>query len=111
ERGGRPVFEELFGREGFTGPSSLLYHLGMPEAAHDVVPGADDRAAMELEQVHTHAHLEACRMQPEGDIVSGRGWLLVNDDVRGCSRSRRARSGTSALPRSSSRPTVRRRGC
>ncbi len=82
EREGRPVFEELFGREGFSGPSSLLYHRAMPEAAHDVAPGPDDTAPRELEQVHGHAHLEAWRLGPEGDAVSGRRWLLVNDDVR-----------------------------
>jgi homogentisate 1,2-dioxygenase len=82
ERDGRPVFEELFGREGFSGPSSLLYHLGMPEAVHDVAPGPDDTAEREQQQVHGHAHLEAWRLGPEGDAVSGRRWLLVNDDVR-----------------------------
>ena len=82
ERDGRPVFEELFGREGFSGPSSLLYHRGMPEAVHDVAPGPDDTAEREQQQVHGHAHLEAWRLGPEGDAVSGRRWLLVNDDVR-----------------------------
>ena len=31
---------ELFGREGFSGPSSLIYHRHMPESAHDVAPAA-----------------------------------------------------------------------
>jgi homogentisate 1,2-dioxygenase len=82
ERDGRPVFEELVGREGFSGPSSLLYHLGMPEAAHDIVAGEDDIPQLEHQQVHGHAHLEAWRLTPEGDVMSGRKWLLVNDDVR-----------------------------
>ena len=42
EHEGRPIFEELFGREGFSGPSSLLYHRHMPEAARDVSPGPTD---------------------------------------------------------------------
>src|SRR5207302_1912047 len=42
----------------------------------------DDTAARELEQVHGHSHLEAWRLGPHGDAVSGRRWLLVNDDVR-----------------------------
>jgi homogentisate 1,2-dioxygenase len=82
ERDGKPVYEELFGREGFSGPSSLLYHQGMPEAAHDVVAGDDDVAQREHEQVHGHAHLEAWRLSPQGDVVGGRQWLLANDDVR-----------------------------
>jgi len=39
---GKPIFEELFGREGFSGPSSLIYHRHMPEAAHDISEGPAD---------------------------------------------------------------------
>ena len=76
------VFEELFGREGFSGPSSLIYHRHMPEGAHSLTEGPDDSAVPEHEQVHSHAHLQGFRLQPEGDIVTGRQWLLVNDDIR-----------------------------
>src|SRR5215467_13426722 len=82
ERGGAPVYEELFGREGFSGPSSLLYHRSMPEAAHDVSPGTDDADPPATEPCHTQAHIRAFELQPQGDVVSGRRWLLVNDDVR-----------------------------
>ena len=67
---GRPTFEELFGREGFSGPSSLLYHRHMPESAHDISEGPADMMAPEREQVHEHAHLQGFNLQPEGDIVS-----------------------------------------
>jgi homogentisate 1,2-dioxygenase len=79
---GSTIFEELFGREGFSGPSSLLYHRHMPESAHDVTEGPADGTSAELEQVHEHAHLQGSRLQAHGDIVGGRQWLLVNDDVR-----------------------------
>ena len=82
ERDGGPVYEELFGREGFSGPSSLLYHLALPEAAHGIHPGPDDAAPPLQEPCHTHAHLRAGALEPRGDIVTGRRWLLVNDDVR-----------------------------
>ena len=36
QENGRLAFEELFGREGFNGPSSLIYHRHMPEGAQDV---------------------------------------------------------------------------
>ncbi|MBV8445763.1 MAG: homogentisate 1,2-dioxygenase, partial [Candidatus Dormibacteraeota bacterium] len=36
---GQLCFEELFGREGFSGPSSLIYHRHMPEGAQDVSQG------------------------------------------------------------------------
>ena len=79
---GAQIYEELFGREGFAGPSSLLYHRHMPEAAEDLIEGIDDDMSMENEQVHEHAHLQGFRLQAHGDLISGRQWLLVNDDVR-----------------------------
>jgi len=82
ERDGQPVYEELLGRQGFSGPASLLYHLGMPEAARDVAAGDEDNTALEREQVHGHAHRQTQRFGPSGDVVGGRRWLLVNDDVR-----------------------------
>ena len=82
ERDGAPLYEELFGREGFSGPSSLLYHRFMPEGARDVASGVDDTSATEREQTYTHAHLRAGSLRSHGDVVSGRRWLLVNDDVR-----------------------------
>ena len=81
EKDGRALYEELFGREGFSGPSSLLYHLHMPEAAQDVSEGPADMMAPEREQVHEHAHLRGARLVAQGDILTGRQWLLVNDDV------------------------------
>jgi homogentisate 1,2-dioxygenase len=82
EKDGRPVYEELFGREGFTGPSSLLYHRHMPEAAQDVMEGPQDDTAAENEQMHQHAHLQGFRLQAHGDVITGRQWLLLNEDIR-----------------------------
>jgi homogentisate 1,2-dioxygenase len=82
ELDGRPIHEELFGREGFAGPSSLLYHRQLPEAAQDLVEGVEDDIAIENEQVHEHAHLQGFRLQAHGDAITGRQWVLVNDDVR-----------------------------
>jgi homogentisate 1,2-dioxygenase len=79
---GRLIFEELFGREGFSGPSSLLYHRHMPEGARDVIEGPGDAMTPEHEQVHENAHLKGYELQPDGDIVTGRQWLLINDDIR-----------------------------
>ena len=79
---GSPIYEELFGREGFSGPSSLLYHRCMPEAAHDLSEGPADAVTIEKEQVYEHAHLKGFDLQRAGDMVTGRQWLLVNDDIR-----------------------------
>src|SRR5438876_4451842 len=79
---GRLAYEELFGREGFSGPSSLIYHRNMPEGAQDVTKGPADQMMPEHEQVHENAHLRGFELQPDGTAVSGRQWLLVNDDIR-----------------------------
>ncbi len=82
EREGEVLHEELIGRDGFEGPSSLLYHRHLPETAQDVVEGIEDDIPVESEKVHEHAHLEGFRLQAHGDTITGRQWLLVNDDVR-----------------------------
>jgi homogentisate 1,2-dioxygenase len=79
---GRLIFEELFGREGFNGPSSLIYHRSMPEGARDVTEGPGDMMTPEHEQVHENAHLKGFELQPDGDVITGRQWLLINDDIR-----------------------------
>jgi len=79
---GQLIFEELFGREGFNGPSSLIYHRHMPEGARDVTEGPADMLVPEHEMVHENAHLKGFDLQPEGDVVSTRRWLLMNDDIR-----------------------------
>ena len=79
---GRLYYEELFGREGFSGPSSLIYHRNMPEGAQDVSEGPADMLTPEHEQVHENAHLKGYELMPSGDVVTGRQWLLVNDDIR-----------------------------
>ena len=79
---GSPIYEELFGREGFSGPSSLLYHRHMPEAAHDVSEGPADSITPEHEQIYEHAHIKGFELVLEADVISGRQWLLLNDDIR-----------------------------
>jgi homogentisate 1,2-dioxygenase len=54
----------------------------MPEGARDVLPGPTDMEPLQEQPVHDHAHLEAWRLSADGDVISGRQFLLVNDDVR-----------------------------
>jgi homogentisate 1,2-dioxygenase len=84
EHEGRPVFEELFGREGFGGPSALLYHRFLPEGAHDVRAGTPDLSSRQLEpeEVHEHAHIRGYELTAGGDVISDRNWIFVNDDVQ-----------------------------
>jgi len=73
--------EELFGVEGFTGRSSLLYHLVPPTRTHRIEPvrrvvleEADDGA-------HHHRLIATKAVDPAGDPISGRIPLFFNNDV------------------------------
>lgn len=81
-RNGAVVYEELLGRTGFSGPSSLLYHTHLPEGTLAIAAGADDASPAVHEETHRQAHLKGWEIPQEGDIISTRAWLLVNDDIR-----------------------------
>ncbi|HEY0443141.1 MAG TPA: homogentisate 1,2-dioxygenase [Candidatus Limnocylindrales bacterium] len=73
--------EELFGVEGFTGRSSLLYHLVPPTRTHKVeavrrvtLDEADDGA-------HHHRLINTKAIEPKGDAIDGRIPLFFNSDV------------------------------
>jgi homogentisate 1,2-dioxygenase len=73
--------EELFGVEGFTGRSSLLYHVTPPTQTHRIEPGQ----TMTLEEAddgyHHHRLIDAAGVEPRGDAVTGRIPLFFNNDV------------------------------
>src|SRR3954462_12086658 len=73
--------EELFGVEGFTGRSSLLYHLTPPTQTHKV----EAVRRMELhaadDGLHRHRLTKTGAMEPKGDAITGRVPLYFNHDV------------------------------
>jgi homogentisate 1,2-dioxygenase len=73
--------EELFGVEGFTGRSSLLYHLVPPTRTHRVEPAG--RVALEEadDEAHRHRLVNTRAVEPSGDVVSGRIPLFFNADI------------------------------
>lgn len=73
--------EELFGTKGFSGISSLIYHLTPPTQAQEF--GEVIHIAPELipEQELRHHHLRTSQFLPHGDPITGRTPLLVNTDV------------------------------
>jgi homogentisate 1,2-dioxygenase len=82
-RDGEVLFEELMGTEGFTGPSSLLYHRRSPSAitrieTHPTRPPCWH----ENDPLRPH-HLRTADLAYEGarDPVAARQALLGNDDV------------------------------
>ncbi|HEX2699924.1 MAG TPA: homogentisate 1,2-dioxygenase [Acidimicrobiales bacterium] len=93
--GGGLLFEELMGEEGFSGDSSLLYHLRSPSAlvaageagggpdGAEVSDGTGDtRMALVPNEPLLPRHLHTSKLAPGGDPSGGRHLLLGNEDVR-----------------------------
>lgn len=80
--GGGLLFEEVMGEEGFSGESSILYHLRSPSAvlaAEEVTPSDDGLAP---NQPLLPRHLRTAELPAGGDAVTGRHLLAGNDQVR-----------------------------
>lgn len=74
--------EELFGAEGFSGHSSLLYHSHPPTTVKRVEQGAEIKIEEWKEGLLRHHHLLTHNMKAGGDPVSGRIVVLFNNDVQ-----------------------------
>ena len=73
--------EELFGVEGFTGRSSLLYHLVPPTRTHHIEEGPLVEIAAATDPLHRHRLVKTAALEPHGDVVSGRIPMFYNADV------------------------------
>jgi len=73
--------EEVFGTEGFVGPTSTMYHIHPPTQ----VTGWKTLYSTKAEYVETDTmrmrHLKTMPMTPEGDPITGRKVILGNGDV------------------------------
>ena len=73
--------EEVFGTEGFVGPTSTLYHIHPPTQ----VTGWKSMYGTKPQYVETDVmrmrHLKSAPMKPKGDPVTGRVVLFGNSDV------------------------------
>jgi homogentisate 1,2-dioxygenase len=73
--------EEVFGTEGFVGPTSTLYHIHPPTQ----VTGWKSMYGTKPQYVETEVmrmrHLKSAPMKPKGDPVTGRVVLFGNSDV------------------------------
>src|SRR5690348_11164892 len=73
--------EDLFGVEGFTGRSSLLYHLTPPTRTHRIEAGPRIELEPSDDGLHRHRLTKTGAVERKGDIVSGRIPLYFNHDV------------------------------
>jgi homogentisate 1,2-dioxygenase len=81
KEGGGIHYEELVGNQGFSGPSSLLYHLRLPTAVKSVRPLAALDWAPEPERVVRHRHFRTAGLSTGPSAVRDRVPLLFNSDV------------------------------
>jgi len=73
--------EQLMGNYGFTGPSSLLYHLRRPTAVREVSHLAPVQHEVEPEPMLGARHLRTARIERGGSPTLDRVPLLVNAEV------------------------------
>ena len=74
--------EELFGTEGFTGNSSLLYHHHPPVRVVDLKPCGKDELEEWLQDVQRHVHTRTKNAKPMGNPFTVRRVLMYNSDCR-----------------------------
>src|SRR5262249_27651610 len=73
--------EELFGVEGFTGRSSLLYPVTPPTRTHRIEEGPRTQLEAADDGLHRHRLTKTGGVPPKGDAITGRVPLYFNHDV------------------------------
>jgi homogentisate 1,2-dioxygenase len=73
--------EQLMGNEGFTGPSSLLYHIRPPTTVKAVRRLRDIRYERDPDQTLKHRHFRTACLPEGGSPTLDRKTLLFNPDV------------------------------
>lgn len=75
-------YEEHISREGFSDIYSNLYHIYPPTRVAKVGDFEPLKLTPSAERIHRHHHFELFNIKPAGDWISGRKYLLYNNDVR-----------------------------
>lgn len=78
---GRLYTEQLVGNEGFTGPSSLLYHVHPPTTVKSARRLRDITYEADADRTLKHRHFRTARFARGGSPTLDRTPLLFNDDV------------------------------
>ncbi len=72
--------EELFGTEGFTGPTSTMYHIHPPTQVYGWKPLYSTAVEYVEREIMRMRHVKSAPMPPRGDFVTGRVVLFGNAD-------------------------------
>src|SRR5690606_35166701 len=73
--------EEVFGTEGFVGPTSTLYHIHPPTQVTGWKPMYSTKPEYVETEVMRMRHLKTMDRKPQGDPITGRVVLMGNADV------------------------------
>lgn len=79
---GNLYYEQLFGTEGFSGMSSLLYHMHRPTMVKEILKPIDISPAIAVEKNMTARKLLGFNIPPQDDFLNSRTPLLVNSDLQ-----------------------------
>ena len=79
---GSLYYEEVIGAEGFSGISSIAYHVNPPTAISEVREPLDFSVTYADEKNMIHRHVKGAEVEKRGDWLSGRQYMMGNDDVR-----------------------------
>lgn len=79
---GELYYEEVMGTRGFSGIQSILYHHHPPTKVSEVRPGQKLSFHQEEQPVLKHRHFKTKGMSGGDDPITGRRYLLVNEDVQ-----------------------------
>lgn len=74
-------YEELFGTEGFTGMSSLLYHLHRPTQVKEIKKSTDISPEIAVKHNIRSMLLKGFDVRPAADFLQSRKVILLNSDV------------------------------
>ena len=78
---GRYYYEQLFGTEGFSGFSSLSYHVHRPTQIKEILRSVNVAPRIAVEKNIRPMLLQGFTVQPEEDFLDSRKPMLVNSDV------------------------------
>ncbi len=77
---GKHYYEQLFGTEGFSGFSSLLYHVHRPTQVKEILKSVDVRPKIAIDKNIKALLLKGFEIKPAADFLESRKTVLINSD-------------------------------
>ena len=74
--------EEVIGAEGFSGISSIAYHIHPPTLVAEVAARTPYQVTYAEEAILQHRHVKGWDVEAGGDWLGGRRYIMGNEDVR-----------------------------